>query len=461
MIARLALAAALASAPTGLTPVEESGPSRLYTFTCDNGLPAVVESRPGTGTVFVQIAVRVGSRDEPSPIAGISHLLEHLLFKEGHGPGGGPNPALTALREAGAVINGSTDFELTEFHADLPASRFEQGLEALVSLVGHPVFPEEEIARERDVVLQEIAMGKTEPLAIAAYSVLRRVFPEDPIGQPVIGFRRTLKNVIAEDLERHYRRFYVPPNMFIVIVGDVEPHRAASLVRSTLGSLEAGGARHPPYPEPVPRHEPRYRFRTLVSRSYLLAGALTGGETSEDALALELLSTILGDSRGSRLHRRLVEQEAMTREVMALSFLVSNTGAFASGLAVDPARTERAQAILMEEMTRLVREPVSHDEISAARALHRGRLALRMETNQERAEFRSRCLRTGMPLSRDLLLHRAEALDPKDLLAVARRYWGEDRGGTASPGPIEIQVLPARGFGKVIAALRFLIFRRI
>ena len=461
MVSSLLLAALLSSAPCGLTPVEEAGRSRLFTFTCDNGLPGVVESRPGTGTVFVQIGVRVGSRDEPRRLAGISHLLEHLLFKEGHGTSGVANPALAALRDAGAVINGSTDFELTEFHADLPASDFERGLVSLVSLVTRPVFPEKEIDRERDVVLQEIVLGKTDPLAIAAYSVLRRLFPGDPIGQPVIGFRRSLRRVTKADLEQHYDGFYVPSNMFIVIVGDVEPLRAASLVGETLGSVSGEGGRHPPYPVPEPRYRPRYRFRTLVSQSYLLAGALTGGALSEDALALELLSTILGDSRASRLHRRLVEKEAMTREVTAISFLVSNAGAFASGLAVHPSRTEQARSVLQEELLRLSREPVSARELATARALHRGRLALQFETNQGRAEFRSHCLRYGRELSRDILLRQADELEPGHLLAVAGRYWGIEQEDPAARGPVEIQVLPARGLGKVIAALRFLIFRRL
>ncbi len=99
-------------------PVLESGAPDLFTLTCQNGLTAVVDSRPSSRTVFIQVAVRVGSRDEPPGLGGISHLLEHLLFKEGHGQGGRRNPAFSALRAAGGLVNASTDFELTEYHAD-------------------------------------------------------------------------------------------------------------------------------------------------------------------------------------------------------------------------------------------------------------------------------------------------------------------------------------------------------
>ena len=457
--ATTAAPAAAAQAAPGAVPdlvvVPEAGAGRLYRMTCANGLPVSIDARPGSRTVFIQIGVRVGSRDESLQLAGISHLLEHLLFKEGHGEGEGGrrNPAFSALRAAGGVINASTEFELTEYHADLPAERFEEGWRALVSLVTETAFRDEDVDRERGVVLQEVAMGKTDPLAIMAYSVLRRVFPGDPVGQPVIGFRRTLKRITTEDARDYYKSFYVPSNMFAVVVGDVDPQAAAALVASTLGGGNAGYD-HPVYPIPTPQVESLYRFRTLVKQSYLLAGALTGGETAPDAPALDLLSTVLGGGRSSRLHQRLVERQALTDQVIAVNFSVSNSGAFGTGCAVDRERTEEARAILLEELGRLAREPVSAEELATAHRLLHGRLALLFETNEGIAAFRAQRWLRRQPLSRDDYLARADSLTEQDLLAAARAHWG------ATP-PVEIQVLPARGPGKLLAALKFLFFRHL
>jgi zinc protease len=451
-----------AAPPAWLERVPEEGAAHLYRFDCPNGLPVVVEGRPGSRTVYIQIGVRVGSRDEPEGLAGMSHLLEHLLFKEGHGEGARRNPAFSALRAAGGLINASTDFELTEYHADLPADRFEEGWDALVSLVTDTAFDDEDVRRERNVVLQEVALGKTDPMAIAAYSVLRRVFPGDPIAQPVIGFRRTLKKIRKQDLDSYYARYYVPANMYAVVVGDVDPVVAAERVRRSLGSLPGQGRAHPPYPVPAARLKPLYRFRTLVKQSYLLAGALTAGDSAPDAPALEMLARILGGGRTSRLHRRFVEKEALTGEILALSFSVSNVGAFGTGLAVDRKRTDEAREALLEELGRLAREPVPAEELETSLRLLRGGVALMFEMNAGVAAFRSRRLQMGQPVSRDAYLARYETLTPEILLEAARTHWGRPAGADRpDAGLVEIQILPARGFGKVIAALKFLIFRRL
>ncbi len=436
--------------------VAEHGAPGLYTSVCANGLPVVADARPGTRTVFAEIGVRVGSRQDPPGLAGLSHLLEHLLFKEGHGATRVSNPALSALRAAGALVNASTDFELTEYHADLPAGRFDEGWDALVAMVGHADFDEADVERERSVVLQEVALGKTDPLAIVAYSVLRRVYPGNPLGQPIIGRRRSLRSIRRSDLIRHYRRYYTPAGMFAVIVGDVNPTTAIGRACGTLGSEPAAGPPPPPTPPPVPDVTRLYRFRTLTSRSYLLAGALTQGEASPDAPALGLLATILGGGRTSRLYGRLVDREALGDDMLAISFTVSDAGAFGAGTAVDPENAPQARAALLEEMSRLAREAVGTEELQTARRLARGRLALQFETNAGIAAFRARCLLYGRPVDRDTFLARIDGLTPDDLLAAARRTWGE-----TTPGPTMIEVLPARGLGKLIAALRFLIFRRI
>ncbi len=438
-------------------PVPERGAADLRLLECLNGSRAVVDERPGTGTVLIRIAARVGSRDEPLELAGMSHLLEHLLFKEGHDDSARANPAFRGLREAGGVVNAGTDFEMTEYHADLPAERFEEGWKALVTMVTGTRFDEADLKREREVVLREAAMGKTDPMAVVAWSVLREVFPGDPLGQPVIGFRRTLRRVQLDDLTAWHRRHYAPSRLFAVVVGDVGADRAAALVAGTLGALPAREGAPAARPAPAPNRQPLFRFRTLVSQSYLLTAALTGGERSPDARALELLASLLGEGRSSRLHRRLVEREGLSDQIEAITFQVSDVGAFGAGVAVAPDRAESARSALREEMDRLAREPASDDELKIARNLLRGRLARQFETNEGIAEFRTARLLHDQDLSRDAHEREMDRITPESLRTAAARTWG----GGEAPEPTAIEVLPARGFGKVIAALKYLFFRRL
>ena len=419
-----------------------------------NGLALVVDSRSSRRTVYCEIGVRVGSRDEPLEIGGISHVLEHLLFKEGEGPGARKNPAFSRIRAAGGIVNASTSFERTNYFCDVSADSFEEGWRGLASMVAVTGFSARDLEIERNVVLEEAARNKNNPLVVAGYSVLRRIFPGDPLSQPIIGYRKTLERIRYDDARSYYERFYRPSNAYALVVGAVDPKAAAALVAQTLGGWKGSG-QPAPFP-PVPRMAPdrTFEFHTLIEQFYDVLGADTPGFAARDRVAIELLRRVLGEGKTSRLYRRLVEQEGLTSEFLAESFDLSNLGVFGVGGAVDPRRSERFRAILREEFERISREPVSRDELELARRLMAADLTRKFETNDGIAEFRADRLVYGLPISRDEDLAAAARLTPADLLAAAKARFAPDR-------LREIQIAPARGFGKLLAVVRFLIFRSI
>ncbi len=421
-----------------------------------NGLTAVIDSRPGRRTVYCEIGVRVGSRNEPLDLAGISHLLEHLLFKEGEGPGARKNPAFSAIRAAGGEVNATTAFELTNYFCDVSSDAFEEGWKGLASMVTATAFSARDVEVERNVVLQEAARDKSNPASVAAYSVLKRIFPGDPLSQPVIGFKKTLQRISFADAKAYYGRFYAPANSYALVIGDVDVERAADLVASTLSAWKgapAGSAA--PFP-PAPRvaEEKRFVFATLVQQVYYALGALTPGHAGHDRAAVELLRRVLGEGRTSRLYRRLVEQEGLTSQFLAESYDLSNLGVFAAGGAVDPARAERFKAVLKEEFARIAREAIDPSELDLARRLLAADLTRQFETNSGIAAFRSESLLYGLPISRDAYLEEAARATPEALLRAARARFSAER-------LRELEVDPARGLGKLTAILRYLIFRSI
>lgn len=437
-----------------LERVEEQGSPALYRATLPNGLALVVDSRPARRTVYCEIGVRAGSRDEPLELGGISHVLEHLLFKEGEGPGARKNPAFSRIRAAGGIVNAMTSFERTNYFCDVAADAFDEGWRGLASMVAGTRFTPRDLEIERNVVLEEAARNKNNPLVVAGYSVLRRVFPGDPLSQPIIGYRKTLEKIRYEDVRSYYERFYRPSNAYALIVGAVDPHAAADLVAATLGGWKGSGS-PAPFP-PLPRIAPErtFEFHTLIEQFYDVLGVQTPGFRAQDRVALELLRRVIGEGKTSRLYRRLVEQEGMTSDFLAQSFDLSNLGVFGVGGAVDPNRAERFRGILREEFRRIAREPVSPDELDLARRLLAADLTRDFETNDGIAEFRADRIVYGLPLSRDPDLDAAARLTPGDLLEVARVEFAPEKWR-------EIQIAPARGFGKVLAVVRFLIFRSI
>jgi zinc protease len=455
----LFLLAATATSAVGAEPalerIAERGAPALYRFRLGNGLVAVIDSRPGRRTVYCEIGVRVGSRNEDLELAGISHLLEHLLFKEGEGPGARKNPAFSKIRAAGGDVNATTAFERTNYFCDVSAEAFEEGWRGLASLVTGAGFDAHDVDIERNVVLEEAARDKSNPVAIAAYSVLKRVFPNDPLSQPILGYRKTLERITYADVKAHYGRFYTPGNAYALVVGDVLPERAARLMAETLGPWQGLGRTQGEFPAATRiAPEKNFSFRTLVEQVYYGIGVLTPGWSAPDHVAMELLRRVLGEGMASRLSRRLVEQEGLTSQFLAAKYDMSNLGIFAAGGAVDPNKSERFRAILREEFGRIAREPVGSDELDLARRLFSADLVREFETNEGIAAFRSERLLYGLPLSRDADIDAAGRLTPKDLLAVART-------GFAPEKLREIEVDPARGPEKLLAILRFLLFRRI
>ena len=445
----------LAAQPPTLQPIEERGAAALYRMELPNGLVAVIDARPGRRTVYCEIGVRVGSRNEPLELAGISHLLEHLLFKEGEGPGARKNPAFSAIRAAGGEVNATTAFERTNYFCDVSAEAFEEGWRGLANLVTGTAFDAHDVEVERNVVLEEAARDKSNPASVAAYSVLKRIFPGDPLSQPIIGYRKTLERITYADVKAYYGRFYSPANSYALVVGDIDPQQAAALVAETLRPWKSAHASPGAFPPP-PRlsQENRFVFSTLVEQVYYALGVFTPGQAGRDRAATELLRRVLGEGRTSRLYRRLVEQEGLTSQFLAESYDLSNLGLFAAGGAVDPARADRFRAILKEEFSRIGRESVSAEELELARRLLGADLVRQFETNSGIAEFRSESLLYGLPLSRDIYLAETARATPEGLLATARTRFAPEK-------LRELEVDPARGLGKLTAILRFLIFRSI
>ncbi|MGH9388326.1 MAG: M16 family metallopeptidase, partial [Vicinamibacteria bacterium] len=370
--------------------------------------------------VYCEIGVRVGSRNEPLQLAGISHLLEHLLFKEGEAPGSRKNPAFSQIRAAGGEVNATTFFERTNYFCDVHADSFEEGWRGLANLVRAVGFDARDVELERKVVLQEAALDKNNPLFIAAYSILGQLFPQDPLGQPVIGFRKTLQSIRLEDVTAYYREFYGPDNAYALVVGDVDAEAAASLIAETLGGWEGPGRPRREFPRrPRISDERSFLFRTLTQQVYYGLGVLTDGETGKDRAAIELLARVLGGGKSSRLQRRIVGDEGLTSEFQTASLNISNLGLFAAGGAVDPPRSERFRSILREEFDRITKEPVGNAELDLAKALLHADLIRAFESNAGIAAFRADRLLYRQSVSRDAYLDDMRRLTPEDLLAAA------------------------------------------
>ncbi|MGD0232811.1 MAG: pitrilysin family protein, partial [Syntrophorhabdales bacterium] len=203
----------------------------------DNGLTCILEKRKGTGVVAIQVWVKVGSRNEADRVAGITHFIEHLIFK-GTDKGGGYEIA-PRIEAMGGSINAFTSYDNTVYHIVIPAPAFGTGLQLLTDSVRRPAFPEKELEKEKRVIIEEIKMGEDDPQRKLFNELFLASYPGHPYGRPIIGYRESVSAIGRADILSYFREHYTPRNMVLVVAGDFDDRTARDLLeREFSGQAE-------------------------------------------------------------------------------------------------------------------------------------------------------------------------------------------------------------------------------
>jgi len=428
--------------------IAEDGSRCLSAVTLDSGMRVIIDERPERKTVYCQISVRTGSVYEPEEWSGIAHLLEHLLFKEKD------NPTYTRIIDSGGTINAYTSYDITAYHFEVQSSEFETSWEGLADMVLNPSFDKKDVEIERAVVLKEVDMGKSDPTAIAYYSVIDKLLPGSPFGRPIIGFRKNVKKLSHQNIIDYYNRYYCPSNMYVVIVGGIDTARALKAVKKSLADKAPGKRNIESYALPPEEVGKRFfRIKTLIHQSYLSMGIRTNGYKSDDNYALALLESIMGSGKDSRLYRRLVK-EGLTDSIISLNVSLGDIGLIGFTVMINPEHLERARTAFLEEIERFRTEPPPNEELKRAKNRMLGGQIFSFEYNRGIVNFRNKSELYDLPLSRDEYKRSIKSITSEDIHSVAEKYLSQDR-------LIEVQVVPARGLGKLIAIFKYLLFKRI
>jgi len=317
-----------------------------------NGLTLILKSDRSAALASVQVWVKTGSIHEDAHLgAGLSHYLEHMLFK---GTTRRAGREISATVQAhGGYINAYTTFDRTVYYIDLPSEHTGVAIDLLADAVLNSTLPADETAKEKDVILREIAMTKDDPDNRLWDALFSTAFREHPYRQPVIGHRDVFSAVTREDLVGYYRARYVPNNLVVVIVGDIDLAATRAAVEQHFGSTPR--ARLAPVLVPAeplqlaPRAE--HRFEDVE----LTRGALTWpipGLTHADAPILDLLATVLGGGDSSVLWQEIREKAGLVHSIDASSWNPGSSGLFCIGFTADADKRIAATAAIERVLTR-------------------------------------------------------------------------------------------------------------
>lgn len=418
-------------------PTDDAGRRRTVLPT---GLRVVTQAMPAARSASVALFVPVGSRHEDDAHAGLSHLLEHLVFKGTRGyPEAG---ALShAVERVGGSVNASTDREVTVFSSKVPAQHLPVALDAVRELALRPMLRRGDLASEKPIIVDEIRMYVDSPSDHVFTLFDELLYGAHPLGREIAGTIGAVRRARHGAVVDHWAAAYRPPGMVLAVAGAID-HDA--VVGAAAGwrsdGPDPGRAPEPPpvaAPAPVAAAPGALRIsHRRLSQGNLCLGMPGLPREHPERWTLDLLGAILGDGMGSRLFMELRERRSLVYDVSTFSASYADTGTFGVHAGFDPDDAPRVLRAILDELDRITSDPVPPTELHRARAYTRGRLELRMEDSGAVAGW----LGSGESLlerflSVEEVMERLESVTAEDLLRVARQHVGPAQARLAVLGP--------------------------
>ena len=331
-----------------------------------NGCTLLLLETHQAPVVSLNICVRVGSRHETDQEAGVCHLIEHMLFKGT--PSLKPGELAQKIEGSGGDVNAYTSFDETVYYCTLASRHFETGLNVLSEAVLESIFDPDELAREKEVVIEEILRSKDSPTKVLSEAVFQKAFPQHNYGRPIIGFKETVQGFPREMIVNFWKRWYVPENLVVVAAGDFKTEHAFKRCEQIFGSLPKltvpTGACVPEGPQ-------------TKARAVVLSGPIQGsnmmmayhvpGLDHPDIPALDCLSHILGEGESSRLEIKIKERKGLVNSIYSYAYSPQDPGLFVVGYSLPDKHIPAASRAITEEIYALRHRKIDHDELARAK----------------------------------------------------------------------------------------------
>jgi predicted Zn-dependent peptidase len=408
-------------------------PDAIRASSLDNGIRLVTERMPDVRSVALGFWVDVGSRDEASELAGVSHFLEHLLFK------GTEQRTARQIAESveavGGEMNAFTTKEYTAFYTRLLDEDVDLGLDILCDILSSPAFRPDEVEAERQVILEEILMHEDEPSELVHDLFTEALFPHHPIGREVLGTAESISALSRDAIAGHFLAHYRPPNLILAGAGNLHHDELAAGIERRMSPAPGqrpsrGGLELSPPRRQVVSTRPTEQANVVVGMRAL-------SRRDDDRFALSVLNQVLGGGMSSRLFQEIREQRGLVYAVYSYRSAYLESGALAVYAGTAPSRTEEVLQLIGDELDRLLQDGVTDHELALAKGHLKGSLALALEDSGGRMNRIGRSeLVHGEVLSVSELVERTEAVTLDDVRRVAERVLGNER-VVALVGPFE------------------------
>ena len=400
-----------------------------------SGVGLVQRPAPQAQSVAVGVWVRAGGRYEPLVRAGLSHFIEHLLFK------GTRRRTCEELKQAiegvGGVLNGFTAEEFTCYMAKVPARHARRAIDVLADMVQRPTFAPRDLEKEREVILEEIRMYDDTPGQYVHDLFSQLLWPDHPLGMLLSGTEDTVRRITRADLVSYWRRFYQPGNLLVSVVGAAEAGAIERHAQRAFGGMRGAGA-HRFLRAPRPRRSPQVRvWNKPTEQTHLCLGTYAIPRTHPDRFALELLHVLLGANMSSRLFREVREKRGLVYEIGSTIKRFYDTGAFVIHAGCETGKLSATVQTIFRELARVRRGQIASAELRRAKDYYAGQLLIGLEDTMDHMLWIGEQAATvGRVWRPDQLLRHAERVTRQDVRRVARQLFVTEKLHLAVVGPV-------------------------
>ena len=407
----------------GSTSISLSAEPSEYTLA--NGMKVLLVEVPKAPVATVQVWYKVGSRNEVMGRAGLSHMLEHMMFK---GTARYPKGSFSRIiRKNGGIDNAFTSQDFTAYFENVAADRVGLALELEADRMQGLILDNSEFQTEREVVKEERRLrSEDDPQGALVEALFAQAFLSHPYHWPVIGWFADLDAMSLEDLQRHYDTFYSPNNATLVVVGDIKAEFLLPTIKRLFEPIPRGPSpKQTLPPEPEQRGERRFFLKREAQVPFVIMGFRVPNYSSEDSYALDILESILSHGKSSRLYQSLVYDQKNSLAVGAeYSVLQTDPGLFYFYSLVNPsAKVEGVEEAIQHEILRLQNEPPSEQELQRAKNQVEAARVFEQDSNFRHAMLMGQAESVGTGWRRiDQFIEHIHAVTAKDIQRVAKQY---------------------------------------
>lgn len=391
-----------------------------------NGLTILTEEMPHVRTVAVGIWVKSGSRAEPGQVNGISHFIEHTVFK-----GTATRTAEQIAREMDSVggnVDAFTGKEMVAFTAKVMDEHLPRALDVLSDLVLAPLFNENDLRKEQGVILEEIKMEQDNPEYLAQETFTQNFWRDHSIGRPILGTPHTVRSFTSQSVRDFYERWYAPERMVLTAAGRLDHDRLVELVQERFGTLPGGNGRGtvPAVADGAPRayagltrcHKPE------LEQVQLCLGVPSYPLPDERRYAAGLLSVMLGGGMSSRLFQKVREERGLAYSIFSDLSAYRDTGCLTISAGTSRSRVAEVVNLILRELGTLKQEAVGKEELSRAKDNLKGGLMMSLESTSSRmAALARQEIYFGRYFTPDEVLAHVQSVTPEQVQQAARDFF--------------------------------------